>query len=198
MNNRSEGFEQKDFEKPHWLFRFALAVIRPLITGPRLFGPFVDSLNLKGNERALELGCGNGVFMTYLARALDRGGSAVGVDTSSYMTERAMKRLQSFKNTEIIRGDVLSLDLEAESFDLVTFINVLHDIRPELRGKTVAALARLLKRGGRLCLMEPVSPSHGMPVEEIRSVVESAGLRITETIRMGRRVRFTCLKSMDK
>lgn len=194
MRMVKETFEQRDFEKPHWLFRFALATVRPLITGPRLFSPFVDSLDLQGNERALELGCGNGVFMTYLARALGRGGTAVGVDTSSYMTERAAERLKPFSNVEIIRGDIRSLDLEPESFDLVTFIHVLHDIDPKLRQETVSTLVRLLKTGGRLCLMEPVSPSHGMPVEEIRSVVESAGLKITETVRMGRRVRICCIK----
>lgn len=194
MKSEKGNFKQREFEKPHWLFRFALATIRPLITGPRLFKPFVDSLELKGNEHALELGCGNGIFMTYLAGALDRGGSAVGVDTSSYMTERAAERLKPFSNAEIIRGDIRSLNLEPESFDLVTFIHVLHDINPKLRGETVKALARLMKNGGRLCLMEPVSSSHGMPVDEIRAVIEDAGLEISETVGMGRRVRITALK----
>lgn len=196
MKNPSAGekFEQRDFEKPGLLFRFCLAVIRPLLTGPELYRPFVDGLDLKGSERVLELGCGNGVLMTYLAKSLGKGGSATGVDTSSYMTERARKRLAPFSNTEILRGDIRTLELKPGSFDLVIFIHVLHDIAPQERQDIMDALSRLLVPGGRLCLMEPVSPSHGMPVDDILSLAGSAGLSVTGIAPMGRRVRISCLK----
>jgi ubiquinone/menaquinone biosynthesis C-methylase UbiE len=189
-----EKFEQRDFEKPGLLFRFCLAAIHPFFTGPIIYAPFVEKLGLEGNERVLEFGCGNGVLMTYLAKSLGKGGSATGVDTSSYMTDRARKRLAPFSNAEILRGDIRTLELRPGSFDLVIFIHVLHDIAPEKRQGIMDALSRLLVPGGRLCLMEPVSPSHGMPVEEIRSLAESAGLSVTEIAPMGRRVRVSCLK----
>lgn len=189
-----ENFEHRDFEKPGLLFRFCLAVIHPLITGPRLYSPFVEGLELEGNERILEFGCGNGVFMTYLADSLNKRGSAIGVDTSSWMVEKARARLRDRKNVEILRGDVRTMDLEPGSFGLVTFIHVLHDIKPEERQGTVNALSILIAEGGRLCMMEPVSKSHGMPLEEIRSIMTSAGLIITEEKKMGRRVRVSCVK----
>lgn len=189
-----EKFQQRDFERPGLLFRFCLSVIHPLITGPRLYSPFVEWLQLEGDERILELGCGNGVLTDYLAKALDKGGKVTAVDTSSYMIERARARLKEHNNVETIRGDVRSLLLEPESFNLVTFIHVLHNIAPEERQSTMDALSRLLAPGGRLCLMEPVSQSHGIPEEEICSVAGNSGLTVTEAVPMGRRVKISCIK----
>jgi len=193
-NSSKEKFEQRDFEKPGFLFRFCLSVIHPLISGPRLYSPFVEGLELEGSERVLEFGCGNGVLTVYLAKALDKGGTVVGVDTSSYMTERAMTRLKGHSNARILKGDIRSLGLEPESFDLVTFIHVLHDIAPGKRQSTMDTLSCLLAPGGRLCLMEPVSSFHGIPEEKIRSIANDAGLKVTETVPMGRRVKISCVK----
>jgi len=55
-------------------------------------------------------------------------------------------------------------------------------------------LSCLLAPGGRLCLMEPVSSFHGIPEEKIRSIANDAGLRVTETVPMGRRVKISCVK----
>ncbi len=193
-NSSKEKFEQRDFERPGFLFRFCLSVIHPFITGPRLYSPFVEGLELEGNERVLEFGCGNGVLTIYLAKALDKGGTVVGVDTSSYMIERARTRLKDHANARILKGDIRSLGLETESFDLVTFIHVLHDIAPGERQSTMDTLSRLLAPGGRLCLMEPVSPSHGIPTGKICSIANDAGLTVTETLPMGRRVKISCVK----
>lgn len=186
-------FRKADFEKPSWLFRFCMAVVRPLLSGPFLFKPFVESLDLSGTERVLELGCGNGVCLAYLARKLDRGGTAIGVDTSSFMVERARKRLEAFPNVQVFRGDIRTMEMEG-GVDLAIFIHVLHDIEPEGRLDTVKALTRLLEPGGRLCFMEPVSPSHGIPPREVGEILENAGLGEILMVPAGRRVKVFCRK----
>ena len=190
----SREFRKPDFDKPSWLFRFAMAVIRPLLTGPFLFRPFVESLGLSGKERVLELGCGNGVCLAYLARALEKGGQAVGVDTSSFMAERAKRRLEGFDNVKVRHGDIRSMDLTG-NFDLVVFIHVLHDIEPEARLETLEALAGLLGPGGGMCFMEPVSPAHGIAPAEIGRLLEKAGFVDIRMTPMGRRVRVLCRKA---
>jgi len=194
-NGDGKEFRKVDFERPSWLFRFCMAVIRPLLTGPLLFRPFVESLDLSGTERVLELGCGNGVCLAYVARALDKGGAAVGIDTSSYMVERARKRLENFPNAKVFHGDLRTLGMEEGSFDRVIFVHVLHDIEPEARLDTVKALARLLKPFGRISLLEPTSPSHGMAPHEIRKILEEAGFTDILAVPMGRRVKVSCRKT---
>lgn len=186
-------FRKPDFEKPSWLFRFAMAVIRPLLTGPLLFRPFVESLGLSGQERVLELGCGNGVCLAYLARALHGGGSAVGVDTSSFMVERARKRLEGVSNVQVLHGDIRSMGMQG-GFDFVIFIHVLHDIEPEGRVDTLQSLFHLLAPGGGMCFMEPVSPSHGIAPGEIAGLLEKSGFVELRLTPMGRRVRVSCRK----
>ena len=55
----------------------------------------------------------------------------------------------------------------------------LHDVDSSLRQETVNALAHLLKDTGSLFIREPTGERHGMPANEIRSLMASAGLRET-------------------
>ncbi len=189
-------FRETDFEHPSLLFRLEGTLVRPFLTGPLFYRPFVKELGLSGHEMVLEPGCGSGVLLTYLARALDRGGKAVGVDTSAFWTQRARKRLARVENATVLTGDIRSLELEPGEFDLVTFIHVLHDIHPEKRNDTARALSKLMRRGGRICILEPISPSHGIPLEEIKILLVSAGIEITKAERRGRRAKVTGIKPL--
>lgn len=186
---------KEDFESPSWLFKLEMFFIKPLFTGPRLLRPFVSELRLNGSERILEFGCGNGIFLSYLAQALDSGGMAVGIDTSSYMVSHARERLRHFRNVNVMQGDIRILELEPGEFDLVVFIHVLHDVEPECRLEILESLVRLLKPKGRMCFMEPVSASHGMPIEEIQSLLDSVGMVDIDMIRKGRRVKVFSRKA---
>ncbi len=186
---------KEDFESPSWLFKLEMFFIKPLFTGPRFLRPFVSELGLNGSERVLEFGCGNGVLLSYLAQALERGGMAVGIDTSSYMVSHARERLGHFRNVKVMQGDIRILELEPGEFDLVVFVHVLHDVEPECRLETLESLVRLLKPKGRMCFIEPVSVSHGMPIEEIQSLLDSVGMVDIDMVREGRRVKVFSRKA---
>jgi ubiquinone/menaquinone biosynthesis C-methylase UbiE len=99
------------------------------------------------------------------------------VDISSYFSERARKRVARYPSVRILHGEITELDLAPQSFDLISIVHVIHDIPTEKRPATVQALGALLKPEGRLWIWEPIRPSHGMPAEEIRGLMEKAGLR---------------------
>lgn len=183
-----------DFERPSLLFRIEMEYFKPRFLGPRVYGPYVKNLGLAGDERVMDYGCGNGVCLEYFAMALDGGGTAVGLDSSRYMTGRARERLASFENVEILCGDARSCGLEPESFDLVSMVHVLHDIPKEDRRGVLEQLARLVRPGGRMSLLEPVSPRHGIAPEEVRELLEAAGLSVADMAKEGRRVRVAASK----
>ena len=77
-------------------------------------------------------------------------------------------------------GDIRELDIPDSSFDVISAIHVVHDIAPAERQDIVKTLSRKLKAGGLFFIREPIKKSHGMPVEEIRTLLSDAGLNEIE------------------
>ena len=165
-----------DFNNPSALFRFEDS-LKGLIGGPLYYAPFFRSCGgFRGDEQVLDFGCGGGVSTRSVASELTRGGAVTGVDISTYFSERARKRVARYPSARILRGEITELDLPRRSFDLISIVHVIHDIPRARRSATVQALGALLKPGGRVWIWEPTRPSHGMPAEEIRGLMDEAGL----------------------
>ena len=108
----------------------------------------IAQLKLQGNERILDVGCGDGKITAELARSVPHG-SAVGMDTSPQMIEFARKTFPSRKhlNLEFCMMDARSIAFQRK-FDLVFSNAALHwvdDHQAFLRGA-----ASVLRPGGRL------------------------------------------------
>jgi demethylmenaquinone methyltransferase/2-methoxy-6-polyprenyl-1,4-benzoquinol methylase len=168
--------------------------LKPFLPGPRVYRPYVESPGLSGKERVMDYGCGNGVCLGYFARALKKGGTAVGLDSSRYMVEKAKKRLSAFQNVQILHGDAMNTSFEPESFDLASMVHVLQDIPREERSGVLVSLGKLLRPGGRMSPLEPASPRQGVTPEEIAELLSDAGFSITKMTREGRRLRAVAAK----
>ena len=166
-----------DFDNPSALFRFEDR-LKGLIGGPLYYAPYFKSRGgFRGDEQVLDFGCGGGVSTRCIAAELTRGGSVTGVDISSYFSELARKRVARYPLVRVLHGEITEVDLKPQSFDLISIVHVIHDIPRAKRSATVQALGELLKPEGRLWIWEPTRPSHGMPAEEIRSLIAEAALR---------------------
>ncbi len=118
----------------------------------RLLAPF------RGDERALDVGCGTGALAYALAPLV---GEVVGVDSSEAYLETA--REHAPPNCSFVLGDAESLPFPYGDFDLVGCMRVLHHVRrPEL---VVAELARVTRPGGRILLVDQLGD-----VDPIRSL----------------------------
>jgi len=114
----------------------------------------IARLNLRGNERVLDVGCGDGKITAEIARALPQG-TAVGVDASAPMIDFANKAfpVATSQNLKFFTGDARELGKAlpaTEPFDLIFSNAALHwvdDHRAFLRGA-----AALLRPGGRLAV----------------------------------------------
>ena len=173
LNDHS--FEEYDFEHPSILFILE-DKLKGLLGGPLLYNPYFKTFGLKGNERVLDFGCGGGAGSRCVANLLSKGGRLTCIDASSYWIAKARKRLDKYANVECEAGDIRELDIPDSSFDVISTIHVIHDIAPAERQDIVKTLSQKLKAGSLLFIKERIDKSHGMPVEEIRTLLSGAGL----------------------
>jgi trans-aconitate 2-methyltransferase len=110
----------------------------------------LGQLRVRGDERVLDVGCGDGRVTESVLERLQHG-SLVGLDPSLSMVEAARRRLASSGRATIELGDAATLDYHQE-FDLVVSFNALHW---ELRWRQALHRIRdVLRTGGRALLVQ--------------------------------------------
>lgn len=128
-----------------------------------LAGQALAHLALDGDERLLDVGCGDGYVTLELARRLPRG-SVVGVDASPRMVETAARRpVPDGTSVRFLTADARDLPFVGE-FDVVVSFNALHWV-PDQR-RALAAVARTLRTGGR-AVVQLVCASERPGVEDV-------------------------------
>lgn len=105
----------------------------------------IAELDLKGNERILDLGCGDGGITTQLA-GLVPNGLTVGIDASQSMIESAQKSYNA-ENMRFDLMDINTIDFEDE-FDVVFSNATLHWVKDHMR--LLANVYKSLKAEGIL------------------------------------------------
>jgi len=96
-----------------------------------------------------DLGCGTGQVSAALAPFVQR---IVAVDGSAAMLQAAKRRLHDVNNVDLRRGDLEALPVDDGRLDAATLMLVLHHITDP--AKALAEVARVLKRGGRLVVVD--------------------------------------------
>jgi SAM-dependent methyltransferase len=114
------------------------------ITNP----PFIAFLNLRGDERVLEIGSGLGILAAEVAKAAPRG-SVVGVERSADQLARVPR---GPSNLLFLEGDAHHLPFDPATFDVVYCRYLLEHVAEPERG--LAEAHRVLRPGGRVCVQE--------------------------------------------
>lgn len=104
----------------------------------------IRELGLKGTERVLDLGCGDGALTVQIAELLPAG-EVVGVDASQGMIETALAKARA--NVRFLLLDINQLD-PIDEFDVVVSNATLHWIKDHQR--LLENVQRTLRAGGRL------------------------------------------------
>lgn len=110
----------------------------------------LDLLDLRPNERLLDVGAGQGVLAPYITQT---GAHYMGVEISPRLLELARKRHS--KHGRFVQGDARRLtsipDLTAKPFDAAVFLLSIQDMNP--LEDVLRSAASLLREGGRLVLL---------------------------------------------
>jgi ubiquinone/menaquinone biosynthesis C-methylase UbiE len=96
-----------------------------------------------------DLGCGTGPVTAAVAPFVAR---VIAVDGSAAMLQAARKRLHGVDNVELRRGELEALPIDDARLDAATLMLVLHHVSDPAKG--LADVARVLKPGGRLLLVD--------------------------------------------
>lgn len=121
----------------------------------RLFDKYVTRLKLPTSARVLEVGCGTGAILRALARRLEVGGKAVGVDHSPAFIDAARRFAQEEglgDRLEFRVGDAHQLPFEDGTFDAaVAHTLISHVTHP---AAVLREAARVVRRGGSVAIFD--------------------------------------------
>lgn len=137
------------------------------------------SLDWRGHEDVLDVGCGRGLLLVEAARRL-RDGRAVGIDVWSAGDQSGNRPASTLENARIagvadrvgvLTADARDLPFADASFDVVVSSAVLHNIhRRADRRRALREISRVLRPGGRVAILDILH------TREYARVLSEAGL----------------------
>ncbi len=115
-------------------------------------------INLKDNDKALDVGCGSGALTISLAKR-NKNAKVIGIDRwgkeyasfNKPLCENNAK-LEGVSNVEFMQGNALKLPFEDETFDSLVSNYVYHNIPSRDRQSILLESLRLLKKGGQFAI----------------------------------------------
>ncbi len=103
--------------------------------------------------RLLDVGCGTGRFLDFCKQAWPRL-PALGLDMSEAYVTEAKRHLRHWCWINLMVANGEAIPLPDESQDGVTSIFMFHELPPKVRRIIFREFARVLKRGGRLVVVD--------------------------------------------
>ena len=119
----------------------------------------IQLCDLETNDKVLDLCCGTGQMVNYACRKVGKNTEVIGVDFNQEMINVGYKRLDhsiSDYKYKLIKGDILQLPFQDNSFDCVTIAFGLRNIKDKSRA--LSEIYRVLKPGGKLVCLELSNP----------------------------------------
>jgi ubiquinone/menaquinone biosynthesis C-methylase UbiE len=124
-----------------------------------------EKANLSQGNRALDLCTGTGSVAVALAKCVGEQGFVVGLDFSRGMLEKARKKalILHLNQLHLVQANASQLPFRSSSFHGATCSHAFYELKGEERAVAIHEVARVLKEGGRFCLMEHAKPEKLFP-----------------------------------
>lgn len=129
----------------------------------RIHRRIADLIQAKPGDAVLDVACGPGDLALLLAERVGAGGLAAGIDASPEMIARARRKAQRRHAAVDFRLEPIeALSFADETFDAVVSSFAFHHLPEEVKRQGVAGIARVLKPGGQVCIVD-FMPRAGQP-----------------------------------
>ncbi|MGA2507097.1 MAG: methyltransferase domain-containing protein [Chitinispirillaceae bacterium] len=112
----------------------------------------ISEIELKPGLDFLDIGCGTGWAVRYVAALLNYQGNFVGLDLSEQMINRANEIAKGLKNVIFYNGSSDNLPFAKNAFDnIICTFSFHHYLKPEM---ALSEVERVLKRKGRFFILD--------------------------------------------
>ena len=151
------------------------------------FDHLATVLPLDSADAVVDIGCGTGRSVVGFADHLDPDARVIGIDpfddeiilgNSPSLARRNAERAEL--DVEVLRADGTGIPIAADSVDVVTVVQVLHDLPEAAASGILAEAARICRPDGRIGIIELplVNDERTVAPDHWRSVTEAAGMQI--------------------
>jgi ubiquinone/menaquinone biosynthesis C-methylase UbiE len=165
-----KSFVTKGVFPYQWAFTL-LFPLRNIFLSPK---KLIQRLELKENDKVLEVGPGAGYFCIPIARKI-KNGKLYLADIQPEMLAYAKKRLRrrNIENVEFHLCNGKSFDFPDDFFDVIFLVTVLGEV--ENKGAYIREFARMLKKDGIVSVSELAGDPDKMSIEELSALFEKYG-----------------------
>lgn len=124
----------------------------------------IEKAQISPNDRIIDIGCGSGRMVIKVSEQLGMNGEIIGLEPSKHLIKECNK-LEKKDNVKFMEGIMESVPFPDNSFDIVLSSLAIHHVPKDDKQKAFKEFNRILKKGGRLLIMD-----HGKPYNKMLQV----------------------------
>lgn len=146
---------EKGWQRHVWLYDPMVTIFfLPFGSEGRFRKALVDFAGPREGERVLDACCGTGTLTSLLAERVGRMGAVTGIDLSSELLKKAVKKAKQSLPLNFIQANCADLPFPDSNFDKAFISFGLHEIAEVDRQSSLLELNRILRADGDLFILE--------------------------------------------
>ncbi len=138
-----------------------------------LLKTILKELNIKRQDKVLDVGCGTGNFLKILKAT--RVEKITGIDNSEFALEFCKQKVPEAR---LLKLDIRKpLPFQNNEFDKIVVINVLYLLTKKERGEILKELYRVLKNNGKIAVVNPKRGGKNVKIflDDVRETIKRYG-----------------------